>query len=125
MGWFLKSLYKDNAETIFSSPSGDGLVRVKNAAGAVVITIFVPEWGWVGSKLSIESMRATRNFRPRFGMGWFLAQEYSINWTPRFSSPSGDGLVLARRFRIFCLSLHFRPRVGMGWFRECTRFWQN
>ena len=93
MGWFLKSLYKDSAETIFSSPSGDGLVRVKNAAGAVVITIFVPEWGWVGSKLSIESMRATRNFRPRFGMGWFLAQEYSINWTPRFSSPSGDGLV--------------------------------
>ena len=35
----------------------------------------------------------------------------------KFSSPSGDGLVLYI-LRIINVEIYFRPRVGMGWFQK-------
>ena len=57
------------------------------------MTIFVPEWGWVGSM-----------------------KEFEIRTGLIFSSPSGDGLVHADFYIIDPRGLNFRPRVGMGWF---------
>ena len=34
---------------LFSSPSGDGLVRHPRETPILFLDIFVPEWGWVGS----------------------------------------------------------------------------
>ena len=62
------------------------------------MTIFVPEWGWVGSM-----------------------KEFEIRTGLIFSSPSGDGLVHADFYIIDPRGLNFRPRVGMGWFLLQTK----
>ena len=54
----------------FSSPLGDGLVLHETYFGQAV-NIFVPAWGWVGSRM-IKSRHTAIS---------------------KFSSPSGDGLV--------------------------------
>ena len=78
--------------------------------------IFVPEWGWVGSIRLNEHLPIPEDFRPRVGMGWFLAKgdpvEGTFKFVPewgwvgstiagicalknkQFSSPLGDELVL-------------------------------
>ena len=58
-------------------------------------TIFVPEWGWVGSFSYRTGLEAYEiHFRPRLGMGWFADYVYIMCYLNLFSSPSGDGLVL-------------------------------
>ena len=74
--------------SLFSSPSGDGLVLNTEKMTKVLrsfcprlgmgwfytyaITIqqtgvFVPEWGWVGSLEDVQVRLASTNFRPRLG----------------------------------------------------------
>ena len=48
--WFNVEQIKDTCLTKFSSPPGDGLVPLKKSTKGKIEHIFVPEWGWVGSR---------------------------------------------------------------------------
>ena len=117
MGWFLKLKLKvfisgsqifvpewgwvgsvDNSNgfgdgTLFSSPSGDGLVL--NTVMLLLwpqIKIFVPEWGWVGSAV-MAVWGAEPTFSSPLGDGLVLDFGETIEEIFVFSSPFGDGLV--------------------------------
>ena len=98
MGWFnaVMAVWGDNPT--FSSPSGDGVVRIIPCSGIFHLLIFVPAWGWGGSK--------KRKLK-------------EISYT-EFSSPIGDGLVRYLLLYIILKVHNFRPRLGMGWFL-CNR----
>ena len=49
MGWFAKISFVQPIRPLFSSPSGDGLVPPVEFYNLHQKSIFVPEWGWVGS----------------------------------------------------------------------------
>ena len=94
MGWFNKIINTETHEITFSSPSGDGLVQNHTYALHDRLSIFVPEWGWVGSPTDSKSNDVNTIFVPEWG--WVGSG--IINRLPpqrkKFSSPSGDGLVL-------------------------------
>ena len=93
-GWVGSILWNSSVGIgIFSSPSGDGLVQKLKSSSTMthsfrprlglgwfpkikvnvsVFDIFVPEWGWVGSRCTRFSLASIQSFRPRVGMGWFL-----------------------------------------------------
>ncbi len=50
MGWFTMKMAEWIKDYEFSSPLGDGLVLMKTEKKIVAYHIFVPEWGWVGSR---------------------------------------------------------------------------
>ena len=97
MGWFASMLDGYVLSEKFSSPLGDGLVPTTRRQIGWFLKVFVPEWGWVGSKLSEkynklltifvpvwgwvgsinikDTIIEHRNFRPRLGLGWFLSDD--------------------------------------------------
>ena len=105
-------------------------------------SIFVPAWGWVGSKDKNALGPYAYIFSSPLGDGLVLTNNGYINRNIIFSSPSGDGLVrryLKNKVRIspvfvpewgwvgslqfsklFLICCCFRPRVGMGWFLKET-----
>ena len=73
MGWFLIKVCMKYGVKLFSSPSGDGLVhRTTEMTNTQAIDVFVPAWGWVGSRMVLCSLKFSSYFRPRVGMGWFF-----------------------------------------------------
>ena len=53
MGWFKKPKDYARRHMRFSSPSGDGVVLIKKRREHYDNQIFVPEWGWVGSRQAL------------------------------------------------------------------------
>ena len=148
MGWFLNLLLVGMKKLQFSSPLGDGLVPLCQRLQTTILSIFVPEWGWVGSTIGGVSMGENKLFSSPSGDGLVLDGTcfYYTGWTS-FSSPSGDGLVQQKHIHIKHIiqifvpawgwvgspqvllqvqwNLHFRPRVGMGWFASLQVQWNS
>ena len=75
--------------------------------------VFVPEWGWVGSLIWKRSDESHINFRPRVGLDWFFSAAFYFLLFRRFSSPSGDGLVLHIKNKCAKLGVFSSP-LGVG-----------
>ena len=98
-GWVGSGLTSVTAALIkvFSSPSGDGLVRS------------------ITQTVSVTALY----FRPRLGMGWFTFYFLSFRFFKKFSSPSGVGLVQDYEVKINSVSKIFVPE--WGWVGSRTR----
>ena len=73
--------------------------------------IFVPAWGWVGSSVGISLLRTVKFSSP---LGDGLVHNCIKCWNQpiEFSSPSGDGLVLLRIEKKSTVLLFFVPEWG-------------
>ena len=80
-----------------------------------MLGIFVPAWGWVGSAKTYPYQTHNSNFRPRLGMGWFIANMLYINIKDNFRPRVGMGWFY-KEYVYYQMIGNFRPRVGMGWF---------
>ncbi len=136
MGWFISiSLYviwfRD-----FRPRLGMGWFRILKVK-KIRLKIFVPAWGWVGSRDSLKLLPFSL-FSSPLGDGLVLRTLRPFGKFHGFSSPLGDGLVLCWKLescwdkgvfvpawgwvgsgRCYCKSIFsasFRPRLGMGWF---------
>uniref|UniRef100_UPI003FEF6385 hypothetical protein n=1 Tax=Ruminococcus bromii TaxID=40518 RepID=UPI003FEF6385 len=116
MGWFFFQSARKHQDVSFSSPLGDGLVRVCSYHSLLFEFIFVPAWGWVGSYSLVDKLPDDlKDFRPRVGMGWFKNTEHHTVTANIFVPTWGwDGSILKKQLKLS--KGDFRPRVGMGWF---------
>ena len=75
MGWFDSIRYlTSNAYCIFVPEWGWVGSKLSEKYNKL-LTIFVPVWGWVGSINIKDTIIEHRNFRPRLGLGWFLSDD--------------------------------------------------
>ena len=93
MGWFGTPDFYMTPHMLFSSPSGDGLVLDYEIISFTDIEFSSPSGDGLVQGVVKQCCQDSLYFRPRLGMGWFVADRQTRG-----------------------LSLHFRPRVGMGWF---------
>ena len=104
--------------------------------------IFVPEWGWVGSYMLliykalgwrfsspsgdglvpnyILSTVVEQYFRPRVGIGWFIALLLIVLFAPVIFVPAWGWVGSAISQGSTQSSNSFRPRLGLGWFLKIT-----
>ena len=73
---------------------GMGWFLCKNGSITLPKQIFVPAWGWDGSKLSEKYNKLLTIFVPEWGWVGSENNLHFITTVYEFSSPSGDGLVL-------------------------------
>ena len=95
LGWFRVPSLQSKRVLKFSSPLGDGLVRDCVTHQSVHDAwVFVPEWGWVGSVLTMKNIITAGIFVPEWGWVGSLITAYRTT-VIIFSSPLGVGLVLS------------------------------
>ena len=94
MGWFIAKKRTTKSNVDFRPPSGDGLVLEENYPEGIDEIDFRPRLGMGWFVAVPTSMTSMTNFRLRLGMGWF-----GVPVTESTEPTTG-----------------FRPRVGMGWF---------
>ena len=114
MGWFAASIVAGTMEPSFSSPSGDGLVRI--VAGSMEQSSFSSPLGDGLVRNGCMGQGRLKNFRPRVGMGWFrllgrLLNRHLFIFVPAWGWV-GSTVFLMTSATVF----NFRPRLGMGWF---------
>ena len=63
-------------------------------------------------------LKSLKNFRPRLGMGWFMIFDNMYEFTEKFSSPSGDGLVHWIQSRTVPENSFFSSPSGVGLVRQ-------